>query len=360
MKLKQSLLGALALLCLATSAQAANRPKGWVTICSEGATCTVAANTNVAFGRADQFIYKVLSGSFGCNATTFGGRIAGGVNECSIAGSSSSSSTASSVASSAPSSSSSSRSSVASSTPSSSSSSRSSSSSSNSSAPATCKPGSISGTVDCGGAVVGTTCNEQDEGQQPVFNLADGAVLKNVRIKAGGGADGIHCQGNCTLENVVWEDVCEDAATMYGGSGKVMKVIGGSATAAEDKVFQHNGKGSTINVSNFQTFATVQRFWASCGNCSSNGGPRYLIATGVTINGPVAKPDGSEGYVLRLNSNYNDKATVRSMRIKGYTLGHPKVCVQAIGVQPGEAQVNNGEFWNTAYCDISKTDVTSF
>jgi pectate lyase len=214
--------------------------------------------------------------------------------------------------------------------------------------------------VDCGGATVGTTCNEQDEGQQPVFNLADGAVLKNVRIKAGGGADGIHCQGNCTLENVVWEDVCEDAATMHGGAGKVMKVIGGSASHAEDKVFQHNGKGSTINVSNFQTFGTIQRFWASCGNCSNNGGPRNLVATDVTINGPVAKPDGSAGYLLRLNSNYGDKATVRNLRVKGYSLGKPKVCVQAIGVQPGEAQVNNGEFWNTASCDISKTDVTSF
>ncbi|HSD36396.1 MAG TPA: pectate lyase [Rhodocyclaceae bacterium] len=350
MKFQVSLLGALALVCLSQGAEAANRPKGWVTICKEGASCSVAANTNVAFGRADQFIYKVLSGSFVCSAATFGSKIAGGVNECSIA-------SAASSASSAPSSSSSSKSSSSSSTPSSSSSSTSSSSSSSATA---CKPGSITGTVDCGGITVGTSCDGQSESQQAVFNLADGAVLKNVHIRAGGGADGIHCQGNCTLENVVWDGVCEDAATMQGGSGKVMKVIGGSATLADDKVFQHNGKGSTINLSNFQTYQRIQRLWASCGNCSSNGGPRYFIANGVTLNGPVTKPDGTEGYVLRLNSNYGDKATVRTMRIKGYTLGHPKVCVQAIGVQPGEAQVNNGEFWNTAYCDISKTDVTSF
>jgi hypothetical protein len=215
--------------------------------------------------------------------------------------------------------------------------------------------------VDCGGITVGTACDGQSESQQPVFTLAEGAVLKNVHIKAGGGADGIHCAGNCTMENVVWDGVCEDAATMTGGTGTVMKVIGGSATKADDKVFQHNGKGGTINVSGFQTFDRIQRLWASCGNCSNNGGPRYLIANNVTINGPVVKPDGtSAGYVLRLNSNYGDKATVRGMRIKNYTLGHPKVCVQAIGVQPGESQTNQGEFWNTAYCDISKSDVSAF
>ncbi|MDP5239841.1 pectate lyase [Uliginosibacterium sp. 31-16] len=219
----------------------------------------------------------------------------------------------------------------------------------------------ISGTKDYGGATVGTSCDGQSESQQPVFVLQDGASLKNVHLKKGAAADGVHCLGNCTLTNVVWDGVCEDAATMKGGSGKVMNVVGGSATKADDKVFQHNGKGSTIKLSDFQTYDRIQRLWASCGDCSSNGGPRYLVATGVTINGPVVKPDGvTAGYVLRLNQNYGDKATVRSMKIKGYKLGSPKVCVQAIGVQPGEKQVNKGEFWNTAYCDISKTDVKAF
>ena len=118
--LRRGLLGAVAL-TLATSAWAANRPSGWVTICSESKTCSVPDNTNVAFGRANQFIYKVLSGSFVCNETTFGGRIAGGVNECSTAAGSSSSSISSSSSSSRSSSiSSSASSSIASSTASSS------------------------------------------------------------------------------------------------------------------------------------------------------------------------------------------------------------------------------------------------
>jgi len=74
---------ALGAIAAASTATAANRPSGWTTICKEGQTCTVAASTTVAFGRADQFLYKVLSGSFSCSQTTFGGKIAGGVNECS-------------------------------------------------------------------------------------------------------------------------------------------------------------------------------------------------------------------------------------------------------------------------------------
>lgn len=224
----------------------------------------------------------------------------------------------------------------------------------------------ITGTKDYGGATVGTSCDGQSESQQPVFVLADGATLKNVHLRKGAAADGVHCVGNCTLSNVVWDGVCEDAATMLGGTGKVMKVVGGSATRADDKVFQHNGKGGTINLDGFQTYDRIQRLWASCGDCENNGGPRYLIANNVTINGPVVKPDGvTAGYVLRLNSNYGDKATVRNLRIKGYKLGAPKVCVQATGItkaeeNAGAKQVNQGEFWNSAYCDISKSDVKSF
>jgi len=194
-----------------------------------------------------------------------------------------------------------------------------------------------------------------------VFKLEDGAILKDVIIAGGlNGSDGVHCLGNCTLENVHWEDVCEDGASMMGGSGKLMKVIGGSARDASDKVFQHNGKGSTVQLEGFTTYGNIGRLWASCGNCSSNGGPRKLIANNVNITGTVLKTDGKASYVLRLNTNYGDKATVRKMKIKNYSTGNPQVCVHAIGVQPGEAQKSQGEFFNSAYCDISKTDVTKY
>jgi pectate lyase len=57
----------------------------------------------------------------------------------------------------------------------------------------------------------------QSESQDPVFELAPGATIKNVIIGAPAG-DGIHCLGNCTIQNVWWEDVGEDAATFLGGT----------------------------------------------------------------------------------------------------------------------------------------------
>ena len=57
----------------------------------------------------------------------------------------------------------------------------------------------------------------QSESQDPIFDLAAGATLKNVIIGAPAG-DGVHCDGDCTLINVWWEDVGEDAATFRGGA----------------------------------------------------------------------------------------------------------------------------------------------
>jgi hypothetical protein len=52
----------------------------------------------------------------------------------------------------------------------------------------------------------------QGEGQRAIFRLENGAMLRNVIIGTPG-ANGIHYYGSCTLENVWWEDVGEDAAT---------------------------------------------------------------------------------------------------------------------------------------------------
>lgn len=59
--------------CLASAAQADNRPAGYVMLCtSHDASCTVHTTTNVAFGRDNRFSYKVLTGTFVCNSATFG------------------------------------------------------------------------------------------------------------------------------------------------------------------------------------------------------------------------------------------------------------------------------------------------
>lgn len=87
----------------------------------------------------------------------------------------------------------------------------------------------------------------QSENQEPIFKLEKGASLKNVIIAAPG-CDGVHCYGDNTVSNVVWQDVGEDALTVKG-EGSVT-VSGGSAAKASDKVFQIN-KACTFTVKNF-------------------------------------------------------------------------------------------------------------
>ena len=72
----------------------------------------------------------------------------------------------------------------------------------------------------------------QGENQKPAFKLEKGANLKNVRIGFPG-VDGVHCYGNNIVENVVWEDIGEDALTVKA-EGEV-QVIGGSAKNGSDK-----------------------------------------------------------------------------------------------------------------------------
>lgn len=77
----------------------------------------------------------------------------------------------------------------------------------------------ISGSFDGGYKTYGrgVSCTGQAEGgdSDAVFLLEDGASLSNVII----GEDqieGIHCLGSCTLTNVWWSAVCEDALTLKG------------------------------------------------------------------------------------------------------------------------------------------------
>ncbi|MDO6385647.1 MULTISPECIES: pectate lyase [Uliginosibacterium] len=210
----------------------------------------------------------------------------------------------------------------------------------------------ISGTVDYSGATVGTSCDGQSESQQPVFVLAAGATIKNVVLKAGAAADGIHCLGSCKLENVKWADVCEDAATMKGGAGTTMYVKGGSAYNASDKVFQHNGLGSTVQIYGGFYGENIGKLYRSCGNCSTNGSARYVVIDSVKLNTVNAA-------VVGINTNYGDKATITNLQIKGYKSGSPKVCYTYKGTTSGEPTAI-GEKWNTSNCVVSSSNVTSY
>ncbi|GEM_PF-728073 len=88
---------------------------------------------------------------------------------------------------------------------------------------------------------------DMDEGQKPVFKLEKGANLKNVRIGAPG-CDGVHCYGDNIVENVVWEDVGEDALTVKKEGSVTVK--GGAAYNADGNIFQLN-QPCTFTVSDF-------------------------------------------------------------------------------------------------------------
>jgi hypothetical protein len=188
----------------------------------------------------------------------------------------------------------------------------------------------------------------QDEDQGPILELAPGAVLKNVIIGAPA-ADGVHCQGSCTLQNVWWEDVGEDAATFRGSSSSnVYTVSGGGAKEASDKVFQFNGAG-TLNVSNFavKNFGTFVR---SCGNCST----QYKR----TINLNTVEVTYKGSRLVGINTNYGDSATLRNITIIGDTSKKIVPCQKYIGNDDGDEPTSNGSGPDGTYCKYASSDIT--
>lgn len=340
---RMTMIGLAAAMMFGGAHAATDYPSGY-TKCAQntGATCTMTGTRSVALGKSGSFVYATKTGSFACTGSAFPSNSFTTSAWCSYAGSTTSSS--SSVASSSSSSKASS--------------SAASSSSSSTTTSGSCKAGAtISTTVDCGGATVGTSCDGGSESQAPVFTLTNGGHLKNVVIKSGAAADGIHCiSGTCTLTNVTWPGVCEDAATLRAeATGGTLNIIGGSATNADDKTFQHNAIKGTINISNFTTTGSIGKLVRSCGDCTGNGGPRYINVNGAKLE----KVSG--GAVVGINSNYGDVATIKNLQIKGYKSGSPKVCVTYKGVVKGNGSSSSiGEEWNTANCKVTTADVTAY
>lgn len=188
----------------------------------------------------------------------------------------------------------------------------------------------------------------QGEGQDPLFTLADGAVLKNVILGAPA-ADGIHCQGSCTLENVWWEDVGEDAATFKGTSpGATYRVVGGGARKADDKVFQFNGAG-TLAVSGFQV-ADFGKLVRSCGNCSTQH-RRTVTVDDVDVTAPGRS-------LVGINANYGDTATLRHVRIHGDADRKIEPCVRYTGNDTGEEPEETGSGPDATHCRYRPSDIS--
>ncbi len=133
----------------------------------------------------------------------------------------------------------------------------------------------VSGLGDCS--------NVEGGKSDAVFLLEKGATLKNVILGAKS-IEHVHCIGEgCTVENVYWEDVCEDALTFENGSSTSSKyyVKGGAAKNGSDKIIQHNSAG-TVYISDFYV-ENSGKLYRACGNCKSGyQGKRTVYMTNVT------------------------------------------------------------------------------
>jgi hypothetical protein len=187
----------------------------------------------------------------------------------------------------------------------------------------------ISGSFDGGNAqfVAGSELGDGDQGedQKPLFELADGSTLSNVIIGVPA-ADGVHCLGTCTLRNVWWLDVGEDAATQKGKiTNQVMTIDGGGAKHADDKVFQHNGPGTFV-IKNFQA-EDIGKLYRSCGNCSTQFARKVQVSN-VVVTAPMKD-------LVGINPNLGDTATINNVTVIGSS-SKTVICAEFKGVTSGE------------------------
>jgi pectate lyase len=207
---------------------------------------------------------------------------------------------------------------------------------------------SVSGTLD--GGMRRYCCigdGSQEESQDAMFELASGATLQNVIIGAPAG-DGVHCSGPCTLRNVWWEDVGEDAATFRGSGSPSFLVDGGGARAASDKIFQHNGPG-TLTIQNFQA-TNFGTFYRSCGNCSTQF-QRNVVIRNVTLTRPG-------NTVAGINTNYGDTARFSGITIVNDSSHSMVICRKYTGNDDGDEPTEVGTGADGTNCIYSTSDIT--
>ncbi|WP_229068660.1 pectate lyase [Actinoplanes sp. DH11] len=204
---------------------------------------------------------------------------------------------------------------------------------------------SVSGTFDGG---MKTYCcigdGSQGESQDPMFKIANGGTLQNVILGSPAG-DGVHCEGTCTIRNVWWNDIGEDAATFKGTGGGTSYVIGGGARSGSDKTFQHNGNG-TVSISGFYLSGSG-KLYRGCGNCTSSY-QRHVKIDNVLLN--------NIDMVAGINSNWGDTATIT--RVTLTSSSGATVCGKYQGVAKGSEPKYLGEGWNDANCKVNRSDVT--
>ncbi|KAM0321650.1 hypothetical protein ACHAQA_010006 [Verticillium albo-atrum] len=185
-------------------------------------------------------------------------------------------------------------------------------------------PSIISGTKDFANREYdrGHLCGLDVERPNPeVFILEDGATLSNVIIGINA-VEGVVCRGACTLRNVWFRNVCEDAIQALG-NGNVL-IEGGGAKGKNSHIVAHRGRG-TVTIKDF-TVVDAEKLYRSCGSCTNNGGPRNVIVQNVKTSGVAT--------LVGINSNYGDVATISGSCGTGVS----KTCQEYRGVVKGAGE----------------------
>jgi pectate lyase len=211
----------------------------------------------------------------------------------------------------------------------------------------------------------GVSCTGQAEGgtSDAVFIIEKGGSLSNVIIGPNQ-IEGVHCvAGGCTLNNVWWSAVCEDAFSVkVQDAGATTFIKGGGAFGAEDKVVQHNGAG-TVSISGF-TVGNFGKLYRSCGNCKSMF-ERHVIIDGVNASGGkllAGKCQGLHIIVVAniltkyagINSNFGDTATFTNIVASDID----EICTTFIGNNEGDEPTKEGS-GPSEHCIYSESDIKS-
>ncbi|KAE9291757.1 hypothetical protein PF008_g25251 [Phytophthora fragariae] len=186
----------------------------------------------------------------------------------------------------------------------------------------------------------------ESDASTAVFKMEPGSTLKNVIIGKNQ-MEGVHCdKHDCTIENVWWDDVCEDALSVKGGTPtSVTTVTGGGARSADDKVIQHNGFG-TVKIDGFYG-EDISKLYRSCGTCGDK--QRKVSVTNVYIVNP-------DNAVVTVNKNWKDEATLSNIWVKSAGKKKVKICQWSQGNADGEPSML-GDGPSPPLCQYSESDI---
>jgi hypothetical protein len=153
-------------------------------------------------------------------------------------------------------------------------------------------------TYDGGGALHEGNLNDCSIGDQdsstPIIEVANGGSVKNVIFGKNIG-DGIHCLGSCTIDNVWFQYICDDAITINkddaASAGSTSTISNSGFKGARDKTIQHNGGDHTLKIDKVYV-EVAGKLYRSCGEgggCTSSAKHTVNISNVVAIGvGQVA------------------------------------------------------------------------